>query len=49
MKQENVLERVYNPGRLRIAWRQEERGRSWNRPDETAGTNFLGRFHQETS
>ena len=22
MKQENVLERVYNPGRLRMAWRQ---------------------------
>ena len=22
MKQENILERVYNPGRLRMAWQQ---------------------------
>ena len=45
MEQENVLERVYNLGRLRMAWRQVRKnaGAAGMEPD------FPGRFHQETS
>ena len=42
MKQGNVLERVYNLGRLRMAWRQVRKNAGAAGIDQT---NFPGKFH----
>jgi len=42
VKQANVFERVYNLGRLRMAWRQVRKNAGASGIDQT---NFPGKFH----